>query len=155
MLEKRLLRAVALSLVAAGMTLVADARTTPDANAAVPTPAQANAQQFVDRSVVIGKVRSLSAIAQRIDRLESKLSTFGQVMDVAAPGGWVDVAPLDAPVWVVALSGQIEPSAARGTAYPWAVFVYHAVSGVPIAVFSHDKHPWPPFFDGLADASVR
>ncbi len=115
----------------------------------------ARPEGLVAPDVVVSKVRGMTAIAQRIDRLEVKLSTFGAVMAVAAPGGWVQEPSPETLVWVVATNGLVEPSAARGAKYPWGVFVYNAATGQIAAEFANDKTNWPPFFDALADLSKQ
>ena len=96
-------------------------------------------------------VQQLKAITPRIDRIDAKLTTWGDFIDHEGSTDAPTVAALT-PVWVVAVSGDVLPTSARGN-YPWAVFVFNGLNGRTIATFANDRTPWPAYFDALADAS--
>lgn len=127
------------------------------AAAAAPAPIDGTTKSAILDATKFGRddaltyVRQLKAITPRIDRIDAKLTTWG---DFIAHEGSTDAPDLAAvtPVWVVAVAGEVLPSSARQN-YPWAVFVFNGTTGRTIATFANDKTPWPAYFDALADVS--
>lgn len=108
------------------------------------------------RADAIEKVRTLSAISQRVDRVAAKLSTWREVQNAR---GSEDVLASILPeqvVWVVAVGGEVAPAHARGEHYLWGVMVFDAIGGGWLATFANkDGRNWPVWFDTLWDRAPR
>ena len=75
-------------------------------------------------------VMRLSAEVRRIDRIEAKLMTWRDYLasgdpDAQKPGA----ADERAPVWIVAVSGEIVPQFGRGSTFNWGVFTVDGTDG--------------------------
>ena len=92
---------------------------------------------------------------RRIDRIEMKLMTWGEYV-AGAPGVQTPAsAPVDGPVWVYAVSGDILSSfgASSGAPQPvpWAIFAIDATTSEVTSSGAADAAHWPAFFDRLPD----
>jgi len=100
----------------------------------------------------------------RVDRVIVKEMLYEDIQKAAdpvvspgVPGQTELLAPGDAPVFVVAISGDFQPHVRSGIPRPaktpaWEVIVFEAETGRPIMDFgSPDGTTWPSFFDRLPD----
>jgi len=101
------------------------------------------------------RTRQQTAVFQRIDRLASKLTTWGAVVDASGDG--VNTVAREAQVWVVAVSGTYRArSAPAGITPPefrWGIVVYDAETGNGLSSGGGPDGDWPPYFDRLPDGS--
>jgi len=104
---------------------------------------------LVQRLDALSMVASDCAELRTITHMRSKLASWGAVR--AAGGADQVTGTTDSQlVWVVAVSGEIEPAFAHGAVFGWGTeFVSATTGGVLSLAAGHG--PWPPYFDGLAD----
>src|SRR5258707_10360544 len=112
--------------------------------------------QLSPRSAVIADVRGRHEVVQRIDRIEAKLTTWGEYLHARSAGS-VSAPPgltLKSPVWVVAVGGVVS-SQVSSMKYNWGTFVYDARTLATIeASANNDQRKWPPYFNALADHAL-
>jgi hypothetical protein len=94
-----------------------------------------------------------SAEVRRIDRIELKLMTRGE-FERAQPNGGPGAYDEGAPVWVVAVGGEISPQFARGGTFSSAIFLVDANSESVVGVIASNER-WPAQFDALADHGTQ
>jgi hypothetical protein len=92
------------------------------------------------------------AEVRRIDRIETKLMTRGE-FELASPSGSTTL-DLSAPLWVVAVGGEIAPQLARGATFTSATFLVDANSGLIVGL-SASGDRWPAYFDALPNHATR
>ena len=56
-----------------------------------------------------------------------------------------------APVWIVAVAGEIVPAFGRGLTFNWGVFTIDGTDGGVTSLTARNDGPWPAFFDALPD----
>ena len=94
----------------------------------------------------------LTAEVRRIDRIEAKLMTWREYVASGDPGAQKSSAANDsAPVWIVAVSGEIVPQFGRGATFTWGVFTIDATDGSVGSLVARSDAAWPTFFDALPD----
>ena len=109
----------------------------------------------MSRAGALSTVAGPSGIVLSNTRSGAKLTTWETYM--AASGGektWVGHNP-NQQVWLVAVSGSIKPEFAHGQVFPWAVFVYDAGTGFPLATHAGPNGSWPSYFDSIQDLATR
>jgi hypothetical protein len=113
---------------------------------ASPSPLASPLQVRILGPEAISAVLRMTAEVHRVDRIEVKLVTRGE-FERAQPSG---AASFDesAPVWVVAVAGDISPQFARGATFTSASFLVDANSGSIIGVTARAER-WPAYFDAL------
>ena len=92
---------------------------------------------------------------RRIDRIEMKLMTWGEYV-AGGPGVHKPAtAPVDGPVWVYAVSGDIflsfGASSPAPQPVPWAIFAIDATTSEVTSSGATDAARWPVFFERLPD----
>jgi hypothetical protein len=110
----------------------------------------------VSRRSVIADVRRRaradSVQVRRIDRLEAKLLTHGELRDATDPRPcWERGFDPGRLVWVVAFAGSYRPQFGRGREFPWGVFVVDATTGEALGSNAGPEGAWPPYWDMLPD----
>lgn len=107
----------------------------------------------VTRNAVLDRIRARTAEVKRIDRIEAKLTTWGELLQVHSPGlvptRWDPARTL----WIVAVAGTVEPVGARGRAFDWAIYLFDAATGDVVFNNANSNGPWPAYFDKLVDKS--
>ena len=97
-------------------------------------------------------VMRLTAEVRRIDRIEAKLMTWREYLASGDPGAYKPAAAdVSAPVWIVAVSGEIVPQFGRGLTFNWGVFTIDGTGGGITSLTARNDGPWPAFFDALPD----
>jgi hypothetical protein len=97
-------------------------------------------------------VMRLTSEVRRIDRIEVKLMTWREYLASGDPGAFKPPAADDsAPVWVVAVSGEIVPQFGHGASFTWGVFTIDGTDGTITSLTARSDGPWPVFFDALPD----
>jgi hypothetical protein len=139
-----------------GSTTVSDDVTlvpgTPGRLARLLTVMRTNAPTILSRDQAIKFVNARNIRIDRIDRIEAKLNTFGEVLANRTSGPVVmeGVDPAT-PVWAIAVRGEMHNI--RGLidlGGRSAIFVIDAQTGEPIA-FLASPDEWPAGFDALLD----
>jgi hypothetical protein len=97
-------------------------------------------------------VMKLTGEVRRIDRIEVKLTTRGE-FEIAQPSGMIAFDPI-APLWVVALSGDIMPAFAHGGTYASATYLVDANTGMVIGMTAAGDR-WPASFDALPSHATQ
>ncbi len=142
---------VAATLAAVGITfvVVSSAARATAADTSVTTVSASSGQLAASRDVAIRRVTSHPEVVRRIDKIEAKLTTWGQYQ---ANQGFVDKGrATNAPVWVVAVSGAITPATAEGRSFGWALFVLDSAGIQYLASANGPGSTWPAYFDALID----
>lgn len=104
-------------------------------------------QQALDAA----KNQSSTAFARRIDRIESKLTTWREIQSARNEcGDYVAALKPEQELWVVAMAGDFVPQLGRGEHSPWVVNIFDATTGMPVATFAGGG-AWPVFFVALQD----
>jgi hypothetical protein len=112
------------------------------------TTLAAKLQQPEATSAVMG----LASEVRRIDRIEAKLMTWREYLASADQGAQKPPAASDsAPVWIVAVSGEIVPQFGHGATFRWGVFTIDGTDGTITSLTARSDGPWPVFFDALPD----
>lgn len=106
----------------------------------------------VTRQQVLDATKNQPGIALRIDRIESKLTTWREIQSARnACGDYVAALKPDQELWVVAVAGDFVPQLGRGGEhYTWGVDVFDAHTGMQVATFA-GMDAWPMFFLALRD----
>lgn len=143
---------VAATLAAVGIAfvvVVSSAARATAADASVTTVSASSGQLATSRDVAISRVTSHPEVVRRIDKIEAKLTTWGQYQ---ANQGFVDKGrATNAPVWVVAVIGAITPATAEGRSFGWALFVLDSAGIQYLASANGPGSTWPAYFDALID----
>ena len=124
---------------------------------------QPTGEPAMSRAEAEQKVREATARFTRIDRLESKLLTYGEFQKAQQEvEGATDITPAIRPdrrIWFVAVGGQFSPGKARAgrepQTYPWGYVIYDADTKEGISAGGGPKGTWPPYFDRMPDRSQR
>ena len=97
-------------------------------------------------------VMRLTSEVRRIDRIEAKLMTWREYVASGDPGAYKPAAADDsAPVWIVAVAGEIAPQFGHGLTFNWGVFTIDGTSGSATSLTARNDGAWPAFFDALPD----
>ena len=119
---------------------------------ASPSPLASPLQVRILGPEALSAVLRLTTEVHRVDRIEVKLVTRGE-FERAQPSG---AASFDesAPVWVVAVAGEISPQFARGATFTSASFLVDANNGSIIGVTARAER-WPAYFDALPNHGTQ
>jgi hypothetical protein len=120
--------------------------------AVVPSPLASPLKVGIGEGLATAAVMMLTAEVRRIDRIEVKLMTRGEY-EQAQPSGTIGV-DLSAPLWVIALAGEITPQFARGASFASAAYLVDANTGSVIGVTAGAER-WPAFFDALPNHGTQ
>jgi hypothetical protein len=96
-------------------------------------------------------VMRLTAEVRRIDRIEAKLMTWREFVAGDPLLQKPSAAEDNAPIWIVAVSGEIVPQFGRGAIFTWGVFTIDATDGSIESLVARSDGAWPAFFDALPD----
>ena len=106
----------------------------------------------ISRQQAIDRVTQGSSIVLRVDRAEAKRMLLADVKEAL---GDQDFTPAEIPsrvVWVVAVSGSIQPSRPVPVpSVPWGVWVLDASTENALAAQYGSRGAWPAYFDALPD----
>lgn len=117
-----------------------------------PTPRLSAVAVSVQQAEATIAVIKLTAEVRRIDRMEAKLMTWREYVSSGDPGAQKPSAADDsAPVWIVAVSGEIVPQFGRGATFIWGVFTIDGTTGNVASLIARTDGLWPAFFDALPD----
>ncbi len=117
-----------------------------------PTPRLAPIAVGIQQPLATSAVMKLSAEVRRIDRIEAKLMTWHEYLASGDPGAYKPAAAEDsAPVWIVAVAGEIVPQFGHGLTFNWGVFTIDGTDGGITSLTARNDGPWPAFFDALPD----
>jgi len=106
----------------------------------------------IQQPLATSAVMKLSAEVRRIDRIEGKLMTWREYLASGDPGAYKPAAADDsAPVWIVAVAGEIVPQFGHGLTFNWGVFTIDGTNGGITSLTARNDGPWPAFFDELPD----
>ncbi len=109
----------------------------------------------IDRQTLLQKVQAWSLINKRVDRIDAKLVLWSEYLAGANQAVDVGTDPNQL-VWIVAVSGLVQPDTAHGQQFTWAVYAFDAATGRTRSTNAgRDATRWPPYFDGLRDRSAR
>jgi len=118
----------------------------------IATPRLTTLAVKVQQPEATSAVMRLTAEVRRIDRIEAKLMTWREYLASGDPGAYKPAAADDsAPVWIVAVSGEIVPQFGRGLTFNWGVFTIDGMGGGITSLTARSDGPWPAFFDALPD----
>ena len=119
---------------------------------ASPSPLASPLQVRILGPEAMSAVLRLSAEVHRVDRIELKLVTRGEFERAQLSGA----ASFDekAPVWVVAVAGEISPQFARGATFTSASYLVDANTGSIIGVTAGGER-WPAYFDALPNHGTQ
>jgi hypothetical protein len=119
---------------------------------ASPIPFASSLRVGIRGPEAMSAVLRLSSEVRRIDRIELKLMTRGEFEHAQANG----MTSLDetAPVWVVAVAGEITPQFSRGARLASATYLVDANTGSVIGV-NAGGDPWPTYFDALPNHGTQ
>lgn len=106
----------------------------------------------VTREQAIAAARASTAIAQRIDQIDAKLTTFSELQAArnASNETFAGFSP-GQEIWVVAIRGDFVPQLGRGVRGTWGVFLTDAVTGKTIGTLAGSDGSWPDFFARITD----
>jgi len=125
-----------------------------EAAAKLSTPDTRAAQ--LERDQVLKHVGRLHSGILRIDRIEAKLSTWGEFEQQRGRDYEILPFPGALRVWVVAVSGEIRPERTKNDKhYPWGIWVFDGQTLQPIFMAADRAGSWPIYFDRLRDRAVR
>jgi hypothetical protein len=117
-----------------------------------PTPRLTAIATKIQQPEATTAVMRATAEVRRIDRIEAKLMTWREYVASGDPGAQKPSAIDDsAPVWIIAVSGEIVPQFGRGATFTWGVFTIDAMSGGIESLSARSDGVWPTFFDALPD----
>ena len=117
-----------------------------------PTPRLTAIATKIQQPEATTAVMRSTAEVRRIDRIEAKLMTWREYLAGGDPGAQKPSGADDsAPVWIVAVSGEIVPQFGRGATFTWGVFTIDAMSGGIESLVARSDGAWPTFFDALPD----
>ena len=118
----------------------------------IATPRLTTLAVKIQQSLATSAVMRLSAEVRRIDRIEAKLMTWHEYLASGDPGAHKPAAADDsAPVWIVAVAGQIVPEFGHGATFNWGVFTIDGTEGGITSLTARNDGRWPAFFDALPD----
>lgn len=114
-------------------------------------PALTSATDAEEKQRAIDRVASIKTIVIRVDRIDAKLVTRGELHRVLGDRDFAPEMPADVRVWVVAVEGVISRNRGPLATDPfrWAVFVLDRSSFEPIATQYGSDGAWPAHFDQL------
>jgi hypothetical protein len=120
-----------------------------------PTPALTPLAVQLRSPMALSLILRRTTEVRRIDRIEMKLMTWGEYL-AAAPGVQRPAnAPVDGPVWLYAVAGDIVSSFGASSSppqpVPWAIFAIDATTSEVTSSGATDAAHWPAFFDLLPD----
>jgi hypothetical protein len=120
-----------------------------------PTPALTSLAVRLRSPEALSLILRRTTEIRRIDRIEMKLMTWGEYAAGARAVLKPANAPLDGPVWVYAVSGDIVSSFGGASQAPqpvlWAIFAIDAMTSEVTSSGAADGARWPGFFDRLPD----
>lgn len=133
-------------------TTLMNRNTTAIADVRVLEPAATTAMG-VTRDQAMEAVRRMTAITKRVDRIEAKQMTWGEYWAGTGSTDKINERDPSMTVWVVAVSGEIEPQFAKGQTFRWGEFVFNAQTGQVVSTAANSNTAWSPYFDRLPDRS--
>jgi len=117
-----------------------------------PSPRLAPIAVGIRQPLATSAVMKRSAEVRRIDRIEVKLMTWREYLASGDPGAYKPAAADDgAPVWIVAVAGEIVPAFGHGLTFNWGVFTIDGTDGGITSLTARNDGAWPAFFDALPD----
>jgi len=117
-----------------------------------PTPRLTTLAVKIQQPEATTAVMKLRAEVRRIDRIEAKLMTWREFVASGDPGAQKPpAADESAPVWIVAVSGEIAPQFGQGATFSWGLFPIDATTGSIESMIARSDRLWPTFFDALPD----
>ena len=117
-----------------------------------PTPRLSVLAVTLQQPEATSAVMRLKAEVRRIDRIEAKLMMWREYLASGDSGAQKPAAADDsAPVWIVAVAGEIVPAFGRGLTFSWGVFTIDGTDGGVTSLTARNDGPWPAFFDALPD----
>jgi hypothetical protein len=105
----------------------------------------------ITRNAVLESIRARTAEVKRVDRIEAKLTTWGDLLRVHSPSLLVRGRDPARTLWVVAVGGAVQPVGARGRVFDWAIYGFDATTGDVVFSNANSNGPWPAYFDKLLD----
>jgi len=118
----------------------------------IATPRLTTLAARIQQAEATSEVMRMTAEVRRIDRLEAKLMTWHEYVASGDPGAYKPAAADDsAPVWIVAVAGEIVPQFGHGLTFNWGVFTIDGTGGSVTSLTARNDGAWPAFFDALPD----
>jgi len=122
----------------------------------IPTPRLTSLAVTTQQPEATSTVMRLTAEVRRIYRIEAKLMAWREYLASGDPGAYKPpAADDDAPVWIVAVAGEIVPAFGHGLTFNWGVFTIDGTDGGITSLTARNDGAWPAFFDVLPDHPAR